>query len=262
MIEDEAMENLEVTDDRTVAVVLHSGGLDSSTLLGAAVKSFGADNVFPLGVSYGQKHSEELKAAQAVRTYMGIPESNWRTTSLPSNTFSGAGSSLVSADVHAGAEMPNLSYEELAQSYGPSPTYVPFRNGTLLSLATARALSLIEGDGFGSGRHGARAEVWFGAHAEDAHNFAYPDCTPEFIGAMANAIYVGSYFKVRLVTPVMWLTKAHIVRWGLELDVPFHLTMSCYEGTVPACGKCPTCIGRLHAFAENGLVDPIEYATN
>ena len=256
---DTEMRNLEVTDDRTIAVVLHSGGLDSSTLLTDAVVRYNADNVFPLGVSYGQKHSAELRAAQDVRMALGIPETNWQTVSLPSTAFAGSGSALVQSDADAGAEMPHLSYDELAEAYGPSPTYVPFRNGTLLSLATARALSLLSNEGSGSA--GARAEVWFGAHAEDAHNFAYPDCTPEFIGAMANAIYVGSYFRVRLVTPVMWMTKAQIVRWGVDIGAPLGYTMSCYEGTTPACGVCPTCVGRLEAFAQNGLTDPIAYSS-
>jgi 7-cyano-7-deazaguanine synthase len=144
-------------------------------------------------------------------------------------------------------EMPQASYEELSDEFGVSPTYVPYRNGNLLSLATA--VALVEGAG----------EVWAGMHAEDAHNWAYPDCTPEFLGAMASAIYVGSYHEVRLITPHMWRTKADVVQSGFDLKVPFELTWSCYEGRNQACGVCPTCVGRIQAFARVGEVDPISY---
>ena len=96
-------------------------------------------------------------------------------------------------------------------------------------------------------------------HAEDAHNWAYPDCTPEFIGAMANAMYVGSYHKVRLITPHEWRTKAEVVAAGMKLDVPFGMTWSCYNGREYHCGVCPTCVGRIQAFAINGKRDTAGY---
>jgi 7-cyano-7-deazaguanine synthase len=102
--------------------------------------------------------------------------------------------------------------------------------------------------------------IFFGAHAEDAANWAYPDCTPEFIGAMANAIYVGTYYTVRLYTPIMWMSKAEVVRWGNELQVPFDMTWSCYKGGDLQCGECPTCISRHNAFLDAGIPDPTTYA--
>jgi 7-cyano-7-deazaguanine synthase len=144
--------------------------------------------------------------------------------------------------------MPHLTYKEIAEGEGVSPTYVPFRNGNLLS--TAASLALVEGAG----------AIYFGAHAEDARGWAYPDCTPEFIGSMASAIYIGSYHRVRLVTPVEWMMKHDIVAVATQIGAPLHLTLSCYEGLRPACGKCPTCVERLAAFETNGLTDPIEYA--
>jgi 7-cyano-7-deazaguanine synthase len=144
-------------------------------------------------------------------------------------------------------EMPSGSYEDYDEQFGVSPTYVPYRNGNFLSVATT--LALVQG----------ASEVWAGMHAEDAHNWAYPDCTPEFLGAMANAIYVGSYHQVRLITPHMWRTKADVVRAGEILDVPFMLTWSCYNGEDEACGTCPTCIGRIQAFKEAGTMDPVPY---
>ena len=145
-------------------------------------------------------------------------------------------------------EMPHATYEELQKAEGPSPTYVPYRNGTFLSLSASHALAN-ECD-----------TIYAGMHSEDAHNWAYPDCTPEFIGAMQNAIYIGTYFKVRLVCPFTYMTKKEIVLLGVTLNVPFNLTMSCYEGRSPACGVCPTCVARLEAFKSLGFEDPLPYA--
>jgi 7-cyano-7-deazaguanine synthase len=77
---------------------------------------------------------------------------------------------------------------------------------------------------------------------------------------MANAIYIGSYMRVRLITPLMWMDKGDVVITGSEFMAPYHLTMSCYEGVEPACGICPTCVARLNAFAAAKIADPIPYA--
>lgn len=222
----------------TKALVLLSGGLDSTTCLTMAVANHGPAQVETISMFYGQKHELELKSAASVAHHFEVP---WHILNLP-DIFGRAGSTLVKG----GPDNPKGTYADLPE--GPSPTYVPFRNGNLLSAATAYAVGL------------QAAEIWFGAHAEDAENWAYPDCTPEFIGAMANAIYIGSYKKIRLVTPLEWMTKADVVRTGLALDAPYELTLSCYNGKQPACGECPTCKSRLAAFAENGAVDPIMYA--
>jgi 7-cyano-7-deazaguanine synthase len=213
-----------------------------------AVKQHGADKVHAVSFAYGQKHEEELNAAIAVSNALEL-ESH-RIVKLPREAFEGAGSALIPID---GIPMPNMTYAELDLAYGVSPTYVPYRNGVFLSLAGAFATAL-------SGKKECNVEVWFGAHADDANNWAYPDCTPEFIGSMANALYVGSYFKVRLITPVQWETKAAIVEIGMAQGAPFELTLSCYEGLVPACGVCPTCVSRLHAFRDAREIDPILYA--
>ena len=229
------------------AVVLLSGGLDSTVALGEALDLHYdgklANDQIATAVSfhYGQTHSEELKRANDVANAYGVKH---QVISLP-QIFGGTESTLVASNE---LDQPEMSYEDIEESFGVSPTYVPFRNANLLSMATA--VALVEG----------AEEVWAGMHAEDAHNWAYPDCTPEFLGAMANAIYVGSYHKVRLVTPHMWRTKADVVRRGFEIDTPFELTMSCYNGVEPACGTCPTCVGRINAFREVGKKDRIEYA--
>ena len=147
--------------------------------------------------------------------------------------------------MQGGADNPSVAYEDLDE--GVSPAYVPFRNGVFLSMATAIALEVDAGF------------VYFGAHAEDAQRWAYPDCTPEFIGSIASAMFVGSYMKVRLISPLQWSNKAEVIRMGTQLGAPYHLTMSCYNGAEPACGTCPTCRSRRDAFRANGLEDPIAY---
>lgn len=218
------------------ALTVLSGGMDSAVVLGVAIQEYGVDNVRAITFSYGQRHAVELECAGDIAEHYGI-EHKVQSIEL------GEGGVLMRHD----EEMPHATYEELHEAFGPSPTYVPYRNGTFLSLAASHALEI-----------GAEM-IYAGMHAEDAHNWAYPDCTPEFIGAMQNAIYIGTYHKVRLMTPFSYITKAEIVRKGIALHTPFHLTHSCYEGTRPACGKCPTCIGRLEAFKQANESDPIEY---
>lgn len=216
------------------ALVVLSGGLDSCVVLSLAMKQ--NDSTQAVSFYYGQRHRRELDAASAIADFHGIVHRVEQVTLGRQGVL-----------MHHSDEMPHSTYEELQAAEGPSPTYVPFRNGTFLSLATSIALE-----------HECDT-VYAGMHSEDAHNFAYPDCTPEFIGAMQNAIYVGTYHKVRLVCPFTYKSKADIVQLGIELGAPLHLSYSCYEGKETACGQCPTCVGRLEAFKANGVVDPISY---
>jgi 7-cyano-7-deazaguanine synthase len=219
-------------------LVLHSGGLDSTTLLKVAMDE--CDDVESLTILYGQKHEKEVDAAVEICRRFGVEHG---VIEIP-NIFKGYGSTLIDDD----KPQPQMTYEELRESEGPSPTYVPFRNAIFLSMATARALV-------------ANADyVYFGAHADDAHNWAYPDCTPEFIGAMTNAVNVGTYYKTRLRSPFMWATKAEIVRIGTKLGVPFEATWSCYDGGELQCGVCPTCVSRKEAFRQAGIEDPTKYS--
>lgn len=222
------------------ALVLLSGGLDSSTCITLACKEYGNENVIALTLFYGQKHSKEIESAKAIVKYFNIKEHIIQQ--LP-DIFKGGGSTLVDSD----KPNPKMTYEEIDKMYGVSPTYVPFRNANLLSVATTIALV-------------KNAEViYYGTHSEDAKNWAYPDCTPEFNGAMTNAIFIGSYMKVRLLTPLQWLTKTEVVALGTKIGTPFELTWSCYNGKEISCGVCPTCLGRKRAFKENNLIDSIEY---
>ncbi len=216
------------------AFVLHSGGIDSTTCLYTAVETYGAENVIALSFYYGQRHAVELDAAQKICDKVGCEHHIIKGIELPDSMLTRKDSII-----------PNVSYAELPG--GVSPTYVPFRNGNLLSAAAAIAQA----------QYGVA--LYFGAHAEDANNWAYPDCTPEFIGSMANAIYVGTYHQVRLITPLEWLTKKDIIDWGTRMGVPWQLTWSCYKGESLQCGLCPTCQARRQGFSDAHVQDPTIY---
>lgn len=215
-----------------------SGGVDSTTTLGIAKKlaeetggKFGA-----ISFDYGQRHKKELEQAGIIAAMMGASEHF--IMKMPHDH-------LVSALTDSSMEIPKVSYDQIE---GMSPAYVPFRNGTMLSLMTGYAVS----KGYDI--------IMAGPHAEDAANWAYADCTLEFMGAMAAAIYVGTYNKVRLITPLLTMSKAEVVRKGYELGVPLAFTWSCYLGGEKHCGECPTCRARKEAFTAAGLKDPTEYA--
>lgn len=227
----------------TRAVVLTSGGLDSSTCLAMAVEKYGAAETEALNILYGQKNDCELASAKKIAEHYGV-----RYTLLDlRQIFSFSNSSMLRGSTE---EIPEESYAEQLKKLGGEgtvSTYVPFRNGTMLSSAASFALS-----------RGAEV-IMYGAHADDAAGRAYPDCTPEFAEYMGKAIYEGSGRVLRLEAPFINMTKADIVRKGLELHVPYELTWSCYEGREKACGVCGTCRDRLRAFKLNGAEDPIEY---
>lgn len=226
--------------------VLLSGGLDSTTALYHAMQQHDG-NVEAVSIYYQQRHHKELEFAGRTCADLGILHSI-----LPLEQLLG-GSMLTDNTI----KLPNVDYAELPE--GVSPTYVPFRNGLMLSMLTAFAQKWILARVMGNDLP-RQAVLYFGAHAEDAHNWAYPDCTPEFIGAMANAIYVGSYHAIRLSAPLQSMTKEQIVRLGNSLGVPFANTWSCYAGGELHCGTCPTCRARKTAFAKAGLEDPTTYA--
>ncbi|MBO4477479.1 MAG: 7-cyano-7-deazaguanine synthase QueC [Lachnospiraceae bacterium] len=226
------------------ALVLFSGGLDSSVCLALAVKEYGADQVLALSVSYGQKHKKEMEASERIAAHYGVQ----RLTLDLGAIFAGSDCTLLEG---AAQEIPHEAYaDQLAKTGGaPVNTYVPFRNGLFLSSAAAVALS-----------HGCEV-IYYGAHSDDAAGNAYPDTSVEFNRAISDAVYIGSGEALRIIAPFIEKTKADVVAVGTELGVPFELTWSCYEGHEKVCGVCGTCRDRIRAFAENGLVDPIEYET-
>lgn len=227
------------------AIVLSSGGVDSTTCLGLAIKEVGKENVATLSIYYGQRHEKELQCARDVAAYYGVPHYEKDV----SNIMEGSNCSLLK---QSDQDIPEESYaEQLKKTDGkPVSTYVPFRNGLFLSIAAAMALSIFDGE---------PTLLYCGIHADDAAGNAYPDCSIEFRDYINRAIYEGSGSAVRVMTPFVKMNKSEVVKTGLGLGVPYHLTWSCYEGHEKACGKCGTCIDRLKAFKDNGVEDPIEY---
>jgi 7-cyano-7-deazaguanine synthase len=225
------------------AYVLLSGGIDSTTCLYLAHQQYkGA--VTGVSVFYGQRHTKEIDYAFNSCQKLGIPHHTLDVQDVVPRTMLTDPTSTV----------PNISYSEIK---GVSPTYVPFRNGLLLSCVTSYVVGQREKE-----PKIPKLDEWaiyFGAHAEDAQNWAYPDCTPEFIGAMANAIFIGTYQTIRLQTPLEWLTKRDIVELGSKLGVDWSLTWSCYKGEAHHCGICPTCRARREGFVKAGVPDPTIY---
>ncbi len=228
------------------ALVLSSGGVDSTTCIALAVDRLGAESVASVSFFYGQRHSRELQAAQAVADHYGIAHRVLDIAAIlkdSDNALMAGSSQAVDHRTYA---------EQIAgRGEGPVSTYVPFRNGLMLSAAAALALSLWPDDDI---------DLYLGAHADDAAGDAYPDCTPEFARAMGLALSLGTYGRVRVEAPFVHQNKAGVVACGLELGVPYGLTWSCYEGGDLPCGTCATCRDRIAAFRANGVEDPVEYA--
>lgn len=232
----------------TLRLVILSGGLDSATALGIANHDLeDNDKLVAVSYNYGQKHSIELECAKDLTKHY---ECEHLIVPLETNLFKGG---VLTTDT----PVPDMSYADLP-SGTMSPTYVPFRNGTLISMSTALADSILQHDE-GEGGNLDNALLYAGMHAEDGAGFAYADCTPEFLGAMANAVYVGTYQRVRLHALFQHMEKADVILQGFQKRVPYELTHSCYRGTRPACGTCSTCRARLEAFDACNMHDPIEY---
>lgn len=224
------------------ALVLCSGGLDSTVLLHQAVKKLGAENVIALNMFYGQKHAKEQEFASWQCKYLGVPLYNADLSEV--FRFNKDCCSLLEG---SSLEIEHKSYaEQLADGAKTVSAYVPYRNGLFLSYAASVAIQL-ECDA-----------VIYGAHADDAAGSAYPDCTPEFIEAQAKAIYEGTGKQVSLQAPFWNVNKAGIVAEGIALGMSreeFEHTWSCYEGGDEPCGTCGTCIDRKNAFIANGIMD-------
>lgn len=224
------------------AVLLLSGGLDSTTTL-AIAKAQGFE-VYAMSFAYGQRHLHELQAAQAIAARYGAKEHRVFTIDL--GGFGGSaltqGSLAVPKDRDA---------QQLAA--GIPITYVPARNTVFLSFALAWAEVLKAYD------------IFIGVNALDYSG--YPDCRPEFIQAfeamanLATAYGVENKQRIALHTPLIDLTKAEIIRRGLELGVDYGLTTSCYDPDEQgrACGHCDACQLRLKGFRENAMDDPARY---
>ena len=221
-------------------MVLLSGGLDSATCLAMCIEQYGGNNVRALNIYYGQKHKKEIECARNIAKYYDVPLEEFDLQRI----MAGSDCPLLE---QSNKKIRHESYAQQISEDGEGTvdTYVPFRNGLMLSIATARAL--IHDCGM----------ICYGAHSDDACGSAYPDCTPQFYDGMNKAIYEGSGHVVTLYAPILNLTKAGVVKEGLRLGVPYELTWSCYEGGDRPCHTCGTCIDRENAFKLNGTIDPL-----
>ena len=221
------------------AVVLLSGGLDSTTVLAYAL-SKGYDAI-PLTIGYGQRHSRELDSARSVVRHYRLRDHVILDLDLGFLRTSALTSKRV-----------DVPYRSSLDGIGEDipVTYVPARNILMLSIAAG----LCETEGGDA--------IFIGANAVDYSG--YPDCRPEFFRAYEEVLRVGTKAGVegrpiRIEAPILRMTKAEIVKLGTELKAPLHLTWSCYRGGERACGHCDSCLLRLKGFKDNGLQDPIIY---
>lgn len=226
--------------------VLLSGGIDSTTALARANDlTNSASDVHAVSIDYGQRHKRELRAAKEIADSYNITHEIIQI-SMPRTMLT-----------DPSIEVPKVSYADII---GVSPTYVPFRNGLMLSTLT----SFVAGRHLDPTRKGQAdfdrdVVIFWGAHADDAAGDAYPDCTVEFIGAMACAVNIGTYRKVRVIAPFASMSKHEIVRMGIALDAPYDLSYSCYVGGDLHCGQCATCRARKEAFDLAEAQDPTIY---
>jgi len=215
-------------------VVSFSGGMDSATLLWELTNGGRTNDVLAVSFTYGSKHNEhELRAAWTFAYRLGVRH---REIDL-SGVMAGFKSDLLKS----GGVIPEGHYE--AESM--ERTVVPARNIIFASVLAGIAWS-----------EGAE-KVALAVHAGD--HAIYPDCRPEFVKDMINALWSGTDGRVSLHAPYLNLTKAQILKRGLGLNVPYELTRTCYKDQPVACGKCGSCQERLEAFVFNNAVDPLEY---
>ncbi len=215
------------------AVVLLSGGLDSSVLLHHVRRELGYARVHALSVLYGQRHARELDCARWQALAAGAEAHHIIDLGFLA-PFLAPGTALVAG----GAEVPDLASLDAASLEQP-PTYVPNRNMVLLSLAAAYAEAR------------EMREVFYGAQAQD--EYGYWDCTTEFLTRLNATLALNRRNAVEVRAPFATLRKAETVRIGLRLGVDFAHTWSCYRGGERPCGTCPTCVERTNAFAEAGV---------
>lgn len=222
-------------------VVLLSGGLDSSTVLGLVLNGHEEyrDRYHALTINYNQRHKKELDSARKIAEHYGVDH---KIMNLDLRAFGG---SALTSDT----EVPtDRSVEQMG---GDIPiTYVPGRNTIFISLALAYAETIDAG------------QVYLGVNALDYSG--YPDCRPEYIHKFNELSRLSNKRGVEgspifIEAPIIDYSKSQIVSLGIQLGVPYEKTWSCYNGRDKACGKCDSCLLRVQGFYANGIPDPIEY---
>jgi 7-cyano-7-deazaguanine synthase len=222
------------------AVVLLSGGLDSSVLLHEVKAGLDGRPLHALSFFYGQKHARELELAREQARLAAVASHRVIDLSFFKDLIRG-GSALTDEAIPV-PDLAGLSTGQLEQP----PTYVPNRNMMLLSLAAAFAEAV------------GVQDVFYGAQKQD--RYGYWDCTAEFIDRINALLALNRVRPVRVQAPFVSRSKADIVRRGVELGVDFSRTWSCYRGVPPSCGTCPTCVERRTAFRDAGVPDPVSGA--
>lgn len=217
------------------AVILLSGGLDSTTCMSVAHQE--GYELYPISFNYGQRHQRELESAKAVASFYQVKEHR-----------------IFEIDNVGGSALtdPSISVPTYQAEEGIPVTYVPARNILFLSYALGYA-EVLEAEA-----------IFIGVSSIDYSG--YPDCRPEFIEAFQQVVKVGTKAGVEgkaitIRTPLIHLTKAATIQLAVTNGAPLHLTTSCYKGGAKACGICDSCSLRLKGFDEAGLVDPIPYET-
>lgn len=204
-------------------IVLLSGGLDSTVVLAQVVDKFGADRVIALNMYYKQHNDLEIECAKKVADYYNVE--------------------LIQLDLST--VFGNLKSAMLVLNPDAEDDfYVPARNSIFLSIASGIADSIEGVD-----------EIYYGAHADDAGG--YPDTTIEYLRKMTAAMEEGTRQRVKIKAPFVYGDKSNIVKAGVALNAPMHLTHSCYMNQNPPCGECDTCKLRAEAFKKAGIVDPL-----
>ena len=224
---------------RPQAVLCLSGGMDSTVCAALAARDY---DVYALHFSYGQRtESKELRSATEIARLTGAKE----FLPLKIELFRRIGGSALTDPSIA---VPEAPAEEAVIGMEIPVTYVPFRNAHFLSAAVSWAEVV-----------GAK-KIFIGAVEQDSSG--YPDCRPAYYDAFNELIRRGTKEgDIRVETPLIAMKKNEIVRLGVELGAPFHVSWSCYSGEREACGVCESCVLRLRAFREAGAVDPIPYAS-
>ena len=219
-------------------LLIFSGGMDSSTLLWDLLSS--GDDVDAITFNYGQRHSKEIECACDMIKYLTDQEIEIRHDIIDvKSVFKFIDSSaLTNPDI----TVPNCGYTEESAKI----TVVPNRNQILLSIAVGIAAAR------------GISTVMYAAHNGDAA--IYPDCRPMYLDALNEATRISTlWHPVKIEAPFIHLTKAEIVKIGLNLGVPYEITRSCYNAEELSCGTCPTCVERIEAFTLNETIDPLEY---